>query len=189
MRRRGCGGGARWHGPCRSSRWRRSSCSGDAGGGAEEADAGAAGGRRAGGSSARGVCSSGRPHRCGSSVGSSVDTTGNCMECRRLCRVHNIEHSAKLLFAECLRKTLGKQTTLGGRKLCRVPATWHSAKPHFAECINEDTRRTHLCRVPRGQHLATSVTCATQARTRLLQRGRHYSLPSALIRMIRRYHS
>ena len=76
-------------------------------------------------------------------------------------------------------KTLGKQTTLGGRKLCRVPATWHSAKPHFAECLNQDTRRTHLCRVPRGQHSATSVTCATQARTRPLQRGRHYSLPSA----------
>ena len=76
-------------------------------------------------------------------------------------------------------KALGKQTTLGGRKLCRVPATWHSAKPHFAECLNQDTRRTHLCRVPRGQHSATSVTCATQARTRPLQRGRRYSLPSA----------
>ena len=76
-------------------------------------------------------------------------------------------------------KALGKQTTLGGRKLCRVPATWHSAKPHFTECLNQDTRRTHLCRVPRGQHSATSVTCATQARTRPLQRGRRYSLPSA----------
>ena len=108
-------------------------------------------------------------------------TTGNptYAECPRLCRVHNIEHSAKLPFAECLPKILGKQTTLGGRKLCRVPATWHSATPHFAERLNQGTRRTHLCRVPRGQHSANSVTCATHARTRPLQRGRHYSLPSA----------
>ena len=76
-------------------------------------------------------------------------------------------------------KALDKQTTLGGRKLCRVPATWHSAKRGFAECLNQDTPRMHLCRVPRGQHSATSVTCATQARTRPLQRGRRYSLPSA----------
>jgi len=48
----------------------------------------------------------------------------------------------------------------------------HSAEENFAECLNQDTRRTHLCRVPRGQHSATSVTCATQARTRPLQRGR-----------------
>ena len=76
-------------------------------------------------------------------------------------------------------RALGKITICRVAELCRVTATWHSAKPHFAECLNQDTRRTHLCRVPRGQHSATSVTCATQARTRPLQRGRRYFLPSA----------
>ena len=76
-------------------------------------------------------------------------------------------------------RALGKITICRVPELCRVTATWHSAKPHFAECLNQDTRRTPLCRVPRGQHSANSVTCATHARTRPLQRGRHYSLPSA----------
>ena len=62
-------------------------------------------------------------------------------ECRRLCQVHNIEHSAKLLFAECLRKstrqtdnTRRKKTlpsashvALGKATLCRVPKSRHSA--------------------------------------------------------------
>ena len=58
-----------------------------------------------------------------------------------LCRVHNIEHSAKLLFAECLQKstrqtdnTRRKKTlpsashvALGKATLCRVPKSRHSA--------------------------------------------------------------
>ena len=84
---------------------------------------------------------------------------------------------------------------LGKITICRVPTKkhsanrQHSAEENFAECQPRGTRRTHLCRVPRGQHSANSVTCATHARTRPLQRGRRYFLPSALIRMIRRYHS
>ena len=70
-------------------------------------------------------------------------TTGNptYAECRRLCRVHNIEHSAKLLFAECLpkstrqtdnirrKKTLpsASHVALGKATLCRVPKSRHSA--------------------------------------------------------------
>jgi len=83
-------------------------------------------------------------------------------ECFAECTISSTRQNYYLPSA--YEKALGKQTTLGGRKLCRVPATWHSAKPHFAECLNQDTRRTHLCRVPRGQHSANSVTCATHAR-------------------------
>ena len=70
-------------------------------------------------------------------------TTGNptYAECRRLCRVHNIEHSAKLPIAECLpkstrqtdntrrKKTLpsASHVALGKATLCRVPKSRHSA--------------------------------------------------------------
>jgi len=61
-------------------------------------------------------------------------------ECRMLCRVHNIEHSAKLLFAECLRKSTrqtdntrrqktlpsASHVALGKATLCRVPKSRHS---------------------------------------------------------------
>jgi hypothetical protein len=70
-------------------------------------------------------------------------------ECRRLCRVQNIEHLAKLLFAECLPKST-RQTddtrrnkslpsaghvALGKAKLCRVPKAGHSANPTLSSAM------------------------------------------------------
>ena len=95
-------------------------------------------------------------------------TTGNptYAECRRLCRVHNIKHSAKLLFAECLPKSTRQTDNIRRKKT--LPSASHVA-----------LGKATLCRVPKSRHSANSVTCATHARTRPLQRGRRYSLPSA----------
>jgi hypothetical protein len=74
---------------------------------------------------------------------------------------------------------------LGKVTICRVPTERHSAtKRHsakicIAECLFTDTRQTCLCRVPRGQHSAHSLTCAPQTPTAPVTRHGCYCLPSA----------
>ena len=73
---------------------------------------------------------------------------------------------------------------LGKVTICRVPTERHSAtKRHsakicFAECLFTDTRQTCLCRVPRGQHSAHSLTCTRTLAAPVACHGR-YCLPSA----------
>ena len=55
----------------------------------------------------------------------------------------------------------------------------HSAKIGFAECLITDTRQTQLCRVPRGQHSAHSLTCAPHTPAAPVTRHGRYCLPSA----------
>ena len=139
-------------------------------------------------------------------------TTGNptYAECRRLCQVQNIEHSAKLLFAECLPKnsrqtddTRRKKTlpsaghvTLGKAKLCRVPKSGHSANPPLPSATRAallprplPVTAVIVCRVPaRGHSANTSLPSATHRalgkddHMRLCDDRYRYSLPSARLR-------
>ena len=68
--------------------------------------------------------------------GAGILTTGNrgLAECKILCRVSKIGHSAKTFFAECRtrqRITLGKEFVAECRALGKEG---HSAKDFFAEC-------------------------------------------------------
>ena len=76
-------------------------------------------------------------------------TTGNrhFAECRRLCRVYFIGHSAKTVFAECQMKYTRKKT-LNKMRLCRVPFFWHSTNMCFAEFYFSAHGKIRLCRVP-----------------------------------------
>ena len=69
-------------------------------------------------------------------------------ECRRLCRVYFIGHSAKTVFAECQIKYARQKKTLDKIRLCRVSFFWHSAKMYFAECYFSAHGKIRLCRVP-----------------------------------------
>ena len=69
-------------------------------------------------------------------------------ECRRLCRVYFIIHSAKMVFAECQIKYTRQKKTLDKMRLCRVPFFWHSTKMYFAECHFSALGKMRLCRVP-----------------------------------------
>ena len=74
---------------------------------------------------------------------------------------------------------------LGKVTICRVPTERHSvtkrhsAKIYFAECLFTDTRQTCLCRVPRGQHSAHSLTCAPHTPAAPVTHHGRYYLPSA----------
>jgi len=74
---------------------------------------------------------------------------------------------------------------LGKVTICRVPTKRHLAKSRhsanigFAECLITNTRQTHLCRVPHGQHSAHSLTCAPQTPAAPVTRHGRYCLPSA----------
>jgi len=74
---------------------------------------------------------------------------------------------------------------LGKVTICRVPTERHSAtKRHsakicFAECLFTDTRQTCLCRVPRGQHSAHSLTCTLHTLAAPVACHGRYCLPSA----------
>ena len=75
---------------------------------------------------------------------------------------------------------------LGKVTICRVPTEKHSAtKRHsakkicFAECLFTDTRQTCLCRVPRGQHSAHSLTCTLHTLAAPVACHGRYCLPSA----------
>jgi len=74
---------------------------------------------------------------------------------------------------------------LGKVTICRVPTERHSAtKRHsakicFAECLFTDTRHTCLCRVPRGQHSAHSLTCTLRTLAAPVACHGRYCLPSA----------
>jgi len=74
---------------------------------------------------------------------------------------------------------------LGKVTICRVPTERHSAtKRHsakicFAECLFTDTRQTCLCRVPRGQHSAHSLTCTLRTLAAPVACHGRYCLPSA----------
>ena len=69
--------------------------------------------------------------------------------------------------------------------ICRVPTKRHSAKSRhsakigFAECLITDTRQTHLCRVPRGQHSTHSLTCTLHTLAAPVACHGRYCLPSA----------
>ena len=102
-------------------------------------------------------------------------------ECPDICRVHNLEHSAKILFAECqktctrrinnTRRTISlpsaSHMALGKDTLCRVLVSWHSAKS--VTCTNRrpaDDRYggdAFVCRVPYSRHSANAVTCTAPA--------------------------
>ena len=103
-------------------------------------------------------------------------------ECPDICRVHNLEHSAKILFAECqktctrrinnTRRTISlpsaSHMALGKDTLCRVLVSWHSAKS--VTCTNTrpaDVRYggdAFVCRVPTWGHSATrSLPSALQS--------------------------
>ena len=79
---------------------------------------------------------------------------------------------------------------LGKVTICRVPTERHSAtKRHsakicFAECLFTDTRQTCLCRVPRGQHSAHSLTCAPHTPAAPVTCHGRYCLPSATQRAL-----
>jgi len=135
-------------------------------------------------------------------------TTGNPMfaECWRLCRVQDIEHSAKIQFDECLPKATRQK--FNTRQRLALPSATRAAlgtQPHvcaansrrarypsrpllFAECPQGDTRQTPLCRVPRIGHSAKTITCAARDRTplprtvHLCEDRYRYSLPSARLR-------
>ena len=108
-------------------------------------------------------------------------------ECQDLCRVQNLEHSAKLLFAECQitctrrnislpsagQLTLGKyrhvhrthpQTTVtvGDAFVCRVPTWGHSANKSLPSAPQSTLGK--LCHVPctrrchERSHFSTAVT-------------------------------
>ena len=79
-------------------------------------------------------------------------------ECQDLCRVQNLEHSAKLLFAEC-QKTCTRRTT-GTRRPISLPSASQMA-------LGKDT----LCQVPVSWHSAKSVTCTAPTRRRPLRWG------------------
>ena len=85
-----------------------------------------------------------------------LNTTGNrhFAECRRLCRVYFIGHSAKTVFAECQIKYTRQKKTLDKIRLCRVSFSGtrqrcilpsaifrHTAKCVFAECLFSGTRQ------------------------------------------------
>jgi hypothetical protein len=80
----------------------------------------------------------------------TTTTTGNAVfaECPGLCRVLNIGHSAKRLFAECYtrqRKTLGKEYFAECRALGKGGHSANEATQltasFFVECLVEDTRQ------------------------------------------------
>jgi hypothetical protein len=59
-------------------------------------------------------------------TGRSTTREAKFAECRMLCQVQKIGHSANPLFAECCTR---QRCTLGEQWLCRVPqSSWHSAK-------------------------------------------------------------
>ena len=75
-------------------------------------------------------------------------------ECRKLCRVYFIGHSAKTVFAECQIKYTRQKKYLtkcvraeclfsGTRQICILPSAIfrHTAKCVFAECLFSDTRQ------------------------------------------------
>jgi hypothetical protein len=94
-------------------------------------------------------------------------TTGNAVfaECPRLCRVLNIGHSAKRLFAECYTR---QRKTHGERILCRAPGPRQRktlGKEYFTECRalgkgRHSANKRHaindviLCRVSCHRHSA-----------------------------------
>ena len=106
--------------------------------------------------------------------GSGVNKIATSSHYRKpdVCRVLKALPSARY-------RALGKDT------ICRVltkshsAKIQHSAKIDFAECLITDTRQTHLCRVPRGQHSAHSLTCAPQTPTASVTHHGRYCLPSA----------
>ena len=111
-------------------------------------------------------------------------TTGNPMyaKCQGLCRVQNIEHSAKLLFAECLPKST-RQTDDTQRKKTLLSAGHVTlGKPTFAECHVGSTRQI-ASRAPHtpaharyyGVAFTTVIVCRVPARGHLA----NISLPSA----------
>ena len=74
-------------------------------------------------------------------------TTGNPIvaECRPLCRVPKVEHSATGNIPSVIQKTLGKILTLGKFAFCRVLDRKHTVKLAFAECRVCGTRqRQHV---------------------------------------------
>ena len=103
-------------------------------------------------------------------------------QCRRLCRVYFIGHSAKTVFAECQIKytrqkkhstkcvfaeclflALGKDLFyrvlfFGTWQNASLPSAffWHSAKMYFAECYFSAHGKMRLCRVPLFWHSAKS---------------------------------
>ena len=104
-------------------------------------------------------------------------------ECPDICRVHNLEHSAKLLFAEC-QKTCTRRTNgtrrpislpsashmaLGKDTLCRVLVSWHSAKS--VTCTDRRPANDRyggdafVCRVPTWGHSATRSLPSTHMGT------------------------
>ena len=114
--------------------------------------------------------------------------SGSCMhyrnptfaECWRLCRVQDIEHSAKIQFDECLPKATRQK--FNTRQRLALPSAWLQTlgKPTFAECHAGSTRHTAsrvrrklpprplpvtaviVCRVPaRGHSANTSLPSAT----------------------------
>jgi hypothetical protein len=73
-------------------------------------------------------------------------------------------------FAECQKKTLGKET------LCRVSKIKHSAKSFFAECFLlprvflRGTRQRALCRVPEIKHSAKNMALGKEPNSGSVQR-------------------
>ena len=62
--------------------------------------------------------------------GEDALTTGNrdFAECKFLCRVSKIGHSAKIFFAECIHRSTRQRNNKKKLNLCRVPSRGHSAK-------------------------------------------------------------
>ena len=79
-------------------------------------------------------------------------------ECPRLCRVHNIGHSANIIFAECVLKSSRQNNdtwhtavlpsavgaTLGEQRYLPRASSGHSVLYLFAECLAEGTRQSVL---------------------------------------------
>ena len=97
-----------------------------------------------------------------------IHTTGKptYAECPDICRVHNLEHSAKLLFAEC-------------QKNMHSANKWHSAAYLFAECQPSGTRQRHTLPSASQLTLGKERHVHRQTTRRRPLRWRCFCLPSA----------